>query len=356
MPPGGVLKTFDAFPKVTSTYSVRSSEGGFTTIVLAVICVVISWVYFAEYIDGMEHMSFHVDPTIQHQFQVNLDVTVHMPCEAISVTAADNSRDFTLLDRVIELEDVVMDVSQDQSINSNEKKDIFNHIYKQAKRRSKWKATTRQRKDKNKAPDACRVYGSFPMNRVRGIVQILAKGYGGYPERRVLQPDQFNFTHYIDELSFGDFYHEIVNPLDGVLAVATEKVPFYQYFLSIVPTTYARVNSDGSVRSQIQTNQYAVTEQTRMATHVRGHPPGIFFHYDIEPLALFVEKSRMSFSTFLIRLINIVGGVVVCTSKLFTLVRYLVHRRSRQQNGTVLDMPNYKREEKDSSLADKFQQ
>lgn len=324
----------------------RSSEGGLTTIALAALCTIIAWFYFAEYIDGMEHMSFHVDPTIQQQFQVNLDITVKMPCEAIAVSAADTSRDFTLLDRVVELEDVNFESvasNIDNSINSNEKKDIFNRIYKQARKRSKWRATKKKSKKQNE-PNACRVYGSFPMNRVRGMIQIFAKGYGGYPDRPVLEPHQFNFTHFIDELSFGEFYHEIVNPLDGVLAVTQEKVPYYQYFLSIVPTTYARVASNGRVRSKIHTNQYAVTEQTRIAMSLHSHAPGIFFHYDLEPLALLVEKSRMSFTSFLVRLINIVGGVVVCTSKLFSLVRYLTNRRTSQKG--VLDEPNYVQEEK----------
>lgn len=83
----------------------------------------------------------------------------------------------------------------------------------------------------------------------------------------------------------------------------------FQYFISIVPTTY----KSSTTSRTIVTNQYAVNElqQDRAG---KLHPPGLFFKYDIEPIALFITDTRLPFSQFLMRLVNIIGGLVFCTS------------------------------------------
>lgn len=43
-----------------------------------------------------------------------------------------------------------------------------------------------------------------------------------------------NFTHIIDEFSFGEYYPKLINPLDGIVSYASSrKWPqlFYQFFL-----------------------------------------------------------------------------------------------------------------------------
>lgn len=91
----------------------------------------------------------------------------------------------------------------------------------------------------------------------------------------------------------------------------------FQYFLSIVPTTY--ISSATSRR--IETNQYAVSELARDMTGAMN-PPGLFFKYDIEPIALTITDDRMPFRQFLVRLVNIVGGVVACTGAGYRLLEW----------------------------------
>lgn len=59
----------------------------------------------------------------------------------------------------------------------------------------------------------------------------------------------------------------------------------------------------------IFTNQYAVTSQSQVVGEFQV--PGIFVKYDIEPLLLTVEEHRESWMRFVIKLVNVVSGVLV---------------------------------------------
>jgi hypothetical protein len=76
-----------------------------------------------------------------------------------------------------------------------------------------------------------------------------------------------------------------------------------------VPTTYS-VGHPGEMGSaSIFTNQYAVTEQSQEVGHAMV--PGIFVKYDIEPILLNIVETRDSFFVFVIKVVNVVSGVLV---------------------------------------------
>lgn len=138
----------------------------------------------------------------------------------------------------------------------------------------------------------------------------------------------FNFSHIISELSYGPFYPSLVNPLDRTVNLANANFHKFQYYLSVVPTIY----SVGS--KKIVTNQYAVTEQSKEVND--NWIPGIFVKYDIEPILLSVHESRDGILTFLIKIINVVSGVLVAGHWGFTLsdwVREVVGKRRRSSGG-----------------------
>ena len=65
----------------------------------------------------------------------------------------------------------------------------------------------------------------------------------------------------------------------------------------------------GVDRRSVFTNQYAATSQSReVSTQII---PGIFFKYDIEPILLIVSERRGSFLALVVRLVNVVSGVLV---------------------------------------------
>lgn len=139
---------------------------------------------------------------------------------------------------------------------------------------------------------------------------------------------EFNFSHIISELSYGSFYPSLVNPLDRTVNTAESNFHKFQYYLSVVPTVY----SVGS--SAILTNQYAVTEQSKKIPD--RMIPGIFVKYDIEPILLSVQENRDGILTFLVKVINILSGVLVAGHWGFTLtewVREIIGKRRRSSGG-----------------------
>lgn len=146
----------------------------------------------------------------------------------------------------------------------------------------------------------------------------------------------FNFSHVINELSFGPFYPSLVNPLDRTVDVAPHNFHKFQYFMSVVPTVYSIGHAHAASRT-IFTNQYAVTEQSHEINE--RMVPGIFFKYDIEPILLTIEESRDGILTFLIKVINVLSGVLVAGHWGFTLsdwLREVVGRRKRQMSMGVI--------------------
>ena len=122
----------------------------------------------------------------------------------------------------------------------------------------------------------------------------------------------FNFSHIINELSFGQLYPSIQNPLDKTYAIADQNFYKYQYYCSVVPTVYTRSpspNPSNPIATSIFTNQYAVTSQSHSVSE--RNVPGIFFKFDIEPILLTIREERGGFMALLVRVVNVVSGVLV---------------------------------------------
>lgn len=107
--------------------------------------------------------------------------------------------------------------------------------------------------------------------------------------------------------------------------------------MSVVPTVYSVGSSQSSSSTPkpgsgtIMTNQYAVTEKDNEVDE--RTIPGLFFKYDIEPILLTIEERRDSFLTFLIKLINVVSGVLVAGHWGFTLTEWAREVLGRRRRG-----------------------
>ena len=220
--------------------------------------------------------------------------------------------------------------------------------------------------------DACRIYGSLEGNKVQGDFHITARGHGymefGAPSH--LDHNTFNFSHHINELSFGPHYPNLLNPLDKTTSSTPLNFYKYQYFLSVVPTIFTKRkvstssgtldpaalpqpptldlqpdtkrDKDGFVRhhsnpkagsdsKSIFTNQYAATSQSREVPS--NTIPGVFFKYDIEPILLIVSERRTSFLGLLVRLVNVVSGVIVGGGWVFQLSEWGYEQMGKRRRG-----------------------
>jgi hypothetical protein len=154
----------------------------------------------------------------------------------------------------------------------------------------------------------------------------------------------FNFTHHINELSFGPYYPRLINPLDSTLASTEDHFYKFQYYCNIVPTIYTTdvhhlkfspkqvltdmdPYSQGSHGSTVWTNQYSVTEQGHVVPE--NNVPGIFVKYDIEPILLVINEERGGFLALLVRLVNVISGVLVAGTWLWQLTDWLYENRGK---------------------------
>jgi hypothetical protein len=157
----------------------------------------------------------------------------------------------------------------------------------------------------------------------------------------------------ITELSFGPHYPSLLNPLDMTMASTEQHYYKFQYFLNVVPTIYAKGNNAvdkytanpalayKKSRNTIFTNQYSATSQSYSIPENMYNTPGIFFKYNIEPILLFVSEERGSFLALLVRLVNVVSGVIVTGGWLYQLSGWAMEvLRRRRPAGYSLGVLN----------------
>lgn len=117
--------------------------------------------------------------------------------------------------------------------------------------------------------------------------------------------DQFNITHTVNSLSFGDNFPGIKSVLDGQYRSVEDTHGMHQYYIKVVPTRYKAL--DGK---EIESNQYSVTEhRSHLAAGSSRGLPGVYFYYDVSPISAVFEEKRGGFMRFVTSLCAIVGGV-----------------------------------------------
>ncbi|KAI9662055.1 MAG: hypothetical protein M1829_006194 [Trizodia sp. TS-e1964] len=312
----GALKTFDAFPKTNPTYTTRHARGGQWTVLLLLTSLLLTGTELLRWARGHESHHFSVEKGVAHSLQINLDTVLAMPCSDLHINVQDASGDRILAGDMLRRDPTNwaqwvgkrgvhrlkdgMPGGGGGGVGGGEGDHVGDILAGAAGgSRRKFARTPRVRGEAG----ACRVFGSLLLNKVQGDFHITARGHGYMDFGQHLDHQVFNFSHIINELSFGPFYPSLVNPLDKTVATTESHFYKFQYYLSVVPTLFSR----GATR--VATNQYAVTEQSRVVGE--RMIPGVFFKFDIEPILLSVTEERGGLLALLVRLVNVVSGVLV---------------------------------------------
>ena len=114
---------------------------------------------------------------------------------------------------------------------------------------------------KNKNKEGCEVMGYLEVNRVPGSFSI-SPGKSlqiGMSHIQLNVVSHLNMSHTINRLAFGEAFPGALNLLDK----NTRYLPpnaVHQYFLKVVPTSFARLKD-----TTLATNQYSVTESSSSA-------------------------------------------------------------------------------------------
>ncbi|KAI8983155.1 endoplasmic reticulum vesicle transporter-domain-containing protein [Pilobolus umbonatus] len=296
--------SIDAFPKVEDDNQQRSEKGGILTVMVAICLFLLTVTEYRDYRRLEPTYKFLVDSSIDSKMQINIDVTVAMPCQSVKVHIFDASGQRTALTDYLKLVPVSF------FLPVEDPKYIHEII----------QAANGKSYDHQIASDmgACRVFGSVQTNRVASNLHLTSAGHG-YASDMHTNHEALNFTHRIDEFSFGELYPNIINPLDNSVEIAETNFEIFHYAISVVPTVYKDKN--GHV---LYTNQYAVTDTHKTFEEGRA-VPGIFFNYDIEPISVRIsEIPEKSFIHFLVRLCGILGGVVVSVGAIYRTINLIM--------------------------------
>jgi hypothetical protein len=201
----------------------------------------------------------------------------------------------------------------------------------------------------------CQIYGRIELSKSSGHFHIAPHKKlqqsgtsildGGGPENGIFNLmdlisfafDQFNVSHTINSLSFGEQYPGIKSPLDGQVRSIIDTHGMYQYYIKVVPTRYQGekcclccvslsslsffflsfflvdcfVEIDNR-KPEIQSNQYSVTEHMSHLAPGSGRGlPGVYFYYEVSPIQAIIYEKRSyykSFLRFLTSACAIIGG------------------------------------------------
>lgn len=315
------VKTFDAFPKVDPQHQVRSQRGGLSTLLTYFLGLLILWVEVGGYIGGYVDRQFLVDDVLRSDLTINLDMIVAMPCEYLHTNVEDITRDRFLAGETLNFEGVKFFIPPNFSINNpndfHETPDLDEVM--QESLRAEFSQLGRR---VNEGAPACHIFGSIPVNQVKGDFRITAKGFG-YRDRLFVPLEALNFSHVIQEFSYGDFYPFLNNPLDATGKVTEENLQTYLYHAKVVPTLYEKLGLE------VDTTQYSLTENhhvVKVDPHSKRPQEilGIYFAYEFEPIKLIIREKRIPFLQFIAKLGTIAGGVVVAAGYLFKLYEKLL--------------------------------
>ncbi|KDQ58958.1 hypothetical protein JAAARDRAFT_33684 [Jaapia argillacea MUCL 33604] len=309
------FKTFDAFPKLPSSYKERSESRGFLTLVVAFVAFLLVLNDIGEYIWGWPDYEFSVDRDKGSFMSVNVDMVINMPCGFLSVDLRDALGDRLYLSGAIQRDGTKFDIGQATALKTHQEalsarqavsqsrnsRGIFDILFMRGSKPS-FRPTYNYQSDGS----ACRVFGSLEVKKVTANLHITTLGHG-YASHQHVDHKYMNLSHVITEFSFGPYFPDIAQPLDYSFEIAEAPFVAYQYFLHVVPTTYIAPRS-----SPLQTNQYSVTHYTRVLVPDRG-TPGIFFKFDLDPMALSIHQRTTTLLQLLIRCVGVIGGIFVCS-------------------------------------------
>ncbi|KAI7907957.1 endoplasmic reticulum vesicle transporter-domain-containing protein [Cokeromyces recurvatus] len=303
--------TIDAFPKVEDDNQQRSEKGGLLTLLVALCLFLLTMSEYSDYRKIHTNYKFLVDSTIDTKMQINIDVTVAMPCPSLMVHVIDATGQRIKLTDDLRLIPAEFSARTATKYRQVEDPKYIHEIIK---------AASGKQYNHEIANDmgACRIYGSLNVNKVASNLHITSDGHG-YASFTHTSHNLLNFTHRIDEFSFGQLYPNLVNPLDDSIEISETPFEMFQYSISVVPTTY--IDHKNNI---LLTNQYAVLDFHKQFQDGRA-VPGIFFKYDIEPISVQISESRQqSFLHFMVRLCGIIGGSAITVGAIYRLVNFII--------------------------------
>jgi hypothetical protein len=353
-----VVKEFDAFSKVPEDYQKKSVRGGSFSLVtfsLIAFLVVSELIYYSRTTYKYEYA---VDSDLNTKLDINVDITIAMPCEALGADVLDLAGETTHTDD-LKSEKTLFELSQEQRSWLKAKRSIMEKMseYRSLNDLIMLESTSMpQSKTEGIRLGSCRLHGTITTNKVAGNFHITIGKHVQDPLQRsahrhlgsMVPAELYNLSHRIDHFSFGVHVPGALNPLDATLQVTDVRNYMYQYFIQVVPSEYV------SFWSTVKTNQYSTTERQRPVTTGKGGVgvPGIFFKYDISPMMVKITVARRPFWKFIVRLCGIIGGIFATSGMIHTFIGLVSEYVRSRKGDRVSNHSGSTQPQKFSSLQD----
>ncbi|XP_061415614.1 endoplasmic reticulum-Golgi intermediate compartment protein 2-like isoform X2 [Lethenteron reissneri] len=319
-----LIKELDAFPKLPEGLRETSALGAAATLWSIAFISLLLLSEFREFRSTHMRYSFRPDHEHNASLLINVDITVAMACKYIGGDAVDLFGNYA---GSLNEEPAYFDLSENQrrwqervqalKVRLAVEQGLHDVLFKEGfSERMPPREESSGGELPDREPDACRIHGTLITKKVPGNFHIVPGKSRGHRHGHahilhyMLPEESFNFSHRIDELSFGQRAPGIVNALDGDARTATREMQKFQYFLQVVPTC-VRTRS-----AHVDTHQYSVTEQHVVADtdyspgRYRRHTvPGIFVRFSFAPLRVLVAEESVSYAHFAVRLCGLAGGI-----------------------------------------------
>jgi len=330
-----IVTELDAFPKIPETYVEQTASGAYVAIITFFLVVLMVYSEMNYYFWPGLKFRFAPDADMSAKLKFNVDMTVAMPCDLIGADILDKTNQNAFTFGRLREEPTWWELDSAQRIHFEEVQRLNQYLREEYHQLQDvlWKsgfsrlyADLPERKVKPITPhDACRVHGTLTLNKVAGNFHVTAgkvlpimgahAHMTGFMETR-----DYNFSHRIEKLTFGDNHAGIIQPLEGDEKTTDINLMNFQYFIEVVPTEVAGLTGKKT------TYQYSVKDHVRPIDHSHGShgTPGIYFKYDISALKVEVTKDREGFFQFIVRLCASVGGLVATSTIVCGLVKHLI--------------------------------
>lgn len=334
------VSDLDAFPKVSDTYIIKTTTGGTISLFCVAIILVLVISEIRDFLDAGVKFHFTPDDELDSRMDLNVDMTIAMPCRFIGADVLDTTGQSVVSFGKLKEEDTWFELSPRQrshfeaaqrlnSMLRNNSHSLQQLLWKSGYQSLFGDMPSREH-DPGSRPDACRIHGMLTLTKVAGNFHVTAGKVLPLPMRAhahiapMIDDDRFNYSHRIQQFSFGPRLRGLVQPLEGDENIANQGSMMYQYFIQAVPTEIeSLVSASLGFHGSLRTWQYSVRFQSRQIGHQFGSHgiPGIYFKYDVAPLRVRVIPDAPPLWRFVLRLCAICGGVYTSAGIVHNIIR-----------------------------------
>jgi len=225
-----IVTELDAFPKVADTYVEYTLAGAYVAVTTFLLCVLLLYSELTYFCWPGLKFRFAPDADMHAKLKLNVDMTIAMPCDLIGADILDKTNTNAFMFGRLREEPTWWALEEAQRNHFDEVQRLNQYLREEYHQLqdilwksgySKLYADMPARRDNlHTEKDACRVHGTLTLNKVAGNFHVTAGKVlpimGAHAHMTgFMEKGDYNFSHRIERLSFGEDHAGIIQPLEG---------------------------------------------------------------------------------------------------------------------------------------------